>query len=132
MKIGSAEYFLSPAQRITSGPPSDIPEGLDLYKAYRVLDEAPRELDITLTGGVSDGKRRVGKPIFVCFPTEEWHHEEYTRATHRRAGFVVYELDEQTKDAKFTLIDQFGLNQMGTSKSRWICVPATVSPRIIE
>ncbi|MEM8670990.1 MAG: hypothetical protein AAGG48_25905 [Planctomycetota bacterium] len=131
LTIGSAEFFLSPAQRITSGPPSEIPVGLDLYKAYRILDEPSRDMDIELTGADS-AKRRIGKPLYLCIAAEEWHHDEYTPATHRRTAFVVYEIDEKDSDAKFTLIDQFGLNQVASSKSRWLCVSASVSTKLAK
>ena len=129
LTIESAEYFLSPAQRITAGPPSAIPHGLDHYKAYRIVGAASRELDVEL--GKSDGptKRRVGKPLFVCVPAEEWHHDDHFPASHPQACFVVYELDPQDHSGQISLIDQFGLNQIRTSKSRWLCVSAMLSTK---
>lgn len=124
LTIGAAEYFLTPAQRITTGPPSEIPGGLDHYKAYRILDAPSRELVVTLTDSAGPAERKVGKPIFLCVAAKEWHHEEHFPASHPEAGFVVYELDDQEHAEKFSLIDQFGLNQVTVSKSRWLCVRA--------
>ena len=127
LEIGSAEFFLNPAQRLANGPPSKVPHGLDLYKAHRVIGEAARKVQIDIAGESKSAKRVFGKPLFVCIPTDEWHHDEYTPATHRKNAFVVYEVDEQPVDSRFTLIDQFGLNQVTAKKSCWICVAATVS-----
>ena len=127
LTIGAAEYFLSPAQRITTGPPSEVPHGLDHYKAYRILDAPFLNLDVTLTESAGPAKRRVGKPLFLCVAAEEWHHEEHFKASHRRDCFVVYELDLRDHAEKFSLIDQFGLNQVSASKSRWLCVRARLS-----
>ncbi len=126
MTIESAEYFLSPAQRITSGPPSEIPEGLDHYKAYRVVDAPSRELDVQLSESSAREKRIVGKARFLCVATDEWHHDEHFPASHRQAGFVVYELDPQEHSQQIGMIDQFGLNQIRAKSSRWLCVRAVL------
>ena len=122
LTIGSAEYFLSPSQRISTGPPSSIPDGLDHYKAYRIVDSRRRELAVNLSGSKGKANRIVGKPLFLCVAAEEWHHDEHLQASHTRACFVVYELDEQVSSEEISLIDQFGLNQIRSSKSRWLCV----------
>jgi hypothetical protein len=126
MTIESAEYFLSPAQRITSGPPSEIPEGLDHYKAYRIADAPSHELDLQLGESSGAKKRTVGKARFLCVATDEWHHDEHFPASHRQAGFVVYELDPQEHSQQIGMIDQFGLNQISTNSSRWLCVRAVL------
>lgn len=130
--ILSAEYFLSPAQRITTGPPSEIPDGLDHYKAYRILDAPSRELDVKLAESAGPAKRTVGKPLFLCVAAEEWHHDEYFPVSHRRACFVVNELDPQDHSKQISLIDQFGLNQLSASKSRWLCVRAMLSTKNMD
>ncbi len=132
MTIGSADYFLSPAQRISTGPPSEIPHGLDHYKAYRILDAPSRELEVNLTGTTGPANRRIGKPLFLCVAAEEWHHDEHFPASHRKACFVVYELDPQDRSEQISLIDQFGLNQINTSKSRWLCVHAMLSSKTLD
>ena len=126
LTIESAEYFLSPAQRITSGPPSEIPEGLDHYKAYRVVDAPSREVDVELSESAGPAKRTIGTPRFLCVAAEEWHHDEHFAASHRQAGFLVYELDPHEHSQPISMIDQFGLNQISTSSSRWLCVRAVI------
>jgi hypothetical protein len=130
--IESAEYFLSPAQRITTGPPSEIPEGLDHYKAYRILDAPSRELSVKLVESAGPAKRIVGKPLFLCVAAEEWHHDDYFQASHRRACYMVYELDAQDHTNQISLIDQFGLNQFSASKSQWLCVGAMLSTESLD
>lgn len=132
LTIGEAEFFVSPAQRITTGAPSEIPNGLDHFKAYRILNAPAREMDVTLTGSLGPAKRRIGKPAFLCIAAEEWHHDEFFPATHRRTGFVVYELEPQPQKAKITLIDQFGLNQVATETSCWLAVTATLSTKLVD
>lgn len=132
LTIGAAEFFVSPAQRITTGAPSEIPDGLDHFKAYRILNAPAREMDVTLTESLGPAKRRVGKPAFLCIAAEEWHHDEYFPATHRRTGFVVYELDPQQQNGNITLIDQFGLNQVASSTSRWLAVTASISTKLVN
>ena len=124
LTIGSAEFLLSPSQRITAGPPARVPHGLDHYIAYRVLGAPSVKLDVELTASAVPTKRRVGKPIFLCVPTEEWHHEEYFAASHPKESFVVYELDSKDHVGDISLIDQFGLNQLRSDKSRWLCASA--------
>lgn len=129
LTIGAAEYFLSPAQRITTGAPSEVPEGLDHYKAYRIVDAPSQQLEVELTGPSETVKRMLGKPTLLCVPTEEWHHDEYFPATHPSGCFVVYELDSRASSEKFAFIDQFGLNQLSPNSSRWLCVRGVLSDR---
>ncbi|MGI9473520.1 MAG: DUF7450 family protein [Rubripirellula sp.] len=125
LTIGDAQYFLSTAQRITSGAPEPIPDGLDLYKAYRVMDGGSVDLDLEMTGAVGTSKRTVGKPLFVCLPTAEWHHDERFTPSHPKDCFVVYELNAGAPlQRTFSTIDQFGLNELEAGDKSWICVRA--------
>jgi hypothetical protein len=126
LTIQSAEYFLSPAQLITTGPPEPIPDGLDLYKAYRIIEAESLSMDVELTGSVGATKRRLGKPLFLCVAARQWHHEEYVAASHPNDCFVVYELDSQDHVQTNSTIDQFGLNQLRTTKTQWLCVRAAL------
>jgi hypothetical protein len=122
LTIESSAYLLSPAQRITTGAPSPIPDGLDYYKAYKIIDAAALNQTVELTDATGSTKRKLGKPLLLCVPTKEWHHEEFFDASHGRACLVVYELDERENQQKFSTIDQFGLNQLQATKSQWLCV----------
>lgn len=126
LTIGAAEFLLTPAQQITSGAPDPIPEGLDHYKAYRVVDPPTVSLDVKLTDSPAKDSRKIGKPIFVCLPVSEWHHDDTFKVSHANDCFVVYELDAQPHDEKVSTLDQFGLNVMKTGQSKWICVRAAL------
>lgn len=126
LSIGTAEYFLSPAQRITSGQPAPVPQGLDQYKAYRVVDPVSLASEIRMDDGTQQRKRQLSIPLFVCVPVEEWHHDDYFASSHPRACFVVYQLDPQSDDRKIHTLDQFGLNQLQVSKSEWLTVHGTL------
>lgn len=131
LSIGAVEFFLSPAQRITSGAPDPIPDGLDHFMAYRIHDAGAVEVTSKLSNGSASAssERKLATPRFLCVPAEEWHHEEYFEVTHPSTCFVVYELDEQASDQSIALIDQFGLNQFATKKSQWLCVTGALSSR---
>jgi hypothetical protein len=124
LKIHAAEYFLSPSQLITTGAPEPIPGGLDQYKAYRVIDAPPIRKDVNLTNSVGPAERKLGKPLFVCLPVKEWHHDDYFAASHPNDCFVVYELDEESHVQTFGTIDQFGLNELESVETQWLCVRA--------
>ncbi|NND96231.1 MAG: hypothetical protein HKN47_02745 [Pirellulaceae bacterium] len=126
LKIQNAEYLLSPSQLITSGTPDEIPDGLDHYKAYRIIDASALDRKVTLTNSVGPAQRTLGKPIFVCLAVREWHHDEYFSATHPSDCFVVYELDAHDQEQKFSTIDQFGLNELQSTENRWLCVRAAL------
>ncbi len=132
LTIESAEYLLSPAQRITSGPPSDIPDGLDHYIAYRIIDAPSLELTVELSDSYAAAKRKLGKPLFLCVAAQEWHHDEFFEASHRRACLVVYQLNEQDQQKQFSTIDQFGLNQLRSSKSQWLCVRGSLLKKSVD
>jgi hypothetical protein len=111
-----------------SGIPDDIPDGLDHYKAYRVVDATDVDL-VVETLNVSDSKsakRKLGRPVFVCLPTTQWHHDEHIEATHPKDGFVVYEMDQQFNSVTYSTIDQFGLNELRGKSSKWLAVRAAV------
>lgn len=129
LRIKSAEYFLSPSQLITAGAPESVPGGLDHYKAYRIVNAPSIDQDVTLTDMNGVTKRRLGKPLFVCLPVREWHHDEYFAASHPNDCFVVYQLDERSHAEKFSTLDQFGLNELQTQGHQWLCVRAALLGR---
>jgi hypothetical protein len=126
LKVDVAQYLLSPSQLITSGVPDPVPEGLDHYKAYRVVDAPVLQMEVELTDSAIAGKRVVGKPLFVCIASQEWHHDEYFAASHPNDCFVVYQLDVQVAKEEFNTLDQFGLNELRCKQSLWICVRAAL------
>lgn len=126
LSIQRDEYLLSPSQLITSGVPDPVPGGLDLYKAYRIINASPINRDVTLAGSLGPEKRQLGKPLFVCLPVHQWHHDEHIPASHPRDCFVVYELDEHPHEHKFSTLDQFALNELQSTQSQWLCVRGAI------
>ncbi|MDE0865948.1 MAG: hypothetical protein OSA98_19340 [Rubripirellula sp.] len=124
LQIGNAEFLISPSQLLTSGVPDAVPEGLDIYTAYQIHDGGSVELKLDIESSLGKGKATVGKPIYLCMPTEEWHHDETFPVTHPNDCFVVYEIDEQPTTSTFSTIDQFGINELQASSVKWICVRA--------
>ena len=124
LQIGSAAFLISPSQQLTSGAPDEIPEGLDIYKAYEIHDGSSVDLKLDIDGSLGKGKVSVGKPIYLCMSSEEWHHDETFSVTHPNDCFVVYEIEEQPAVSTFNTIDQFGINELKGSTLRWICVRA--------
>lgn len=126
LRIGAAEFLLTPAQLLGTGNPLPVPEGLDVYKAYQILDANSLARTVAIAGSAANTTRKVGKPVFLCIPSKEWHHDEFIEASHPTACFVVYELDPQDCTQKVSTLDQFGLNQIEVTSSRWLCVHAAL------
>ena len=112
--LGQPKYLLSPAQQITSGPPSKIPEWLGLFKAYEI------------TSSEFSSEVKFGKPVLLCVPTQQWHHEEHTPIPGKGRAFVVYASESRKADGRVSIIDQFGLNRLSTKSVRWLCLPTTL------
>lgn len=124
LKIGNEVFLISPSQRLTSGAPDEVPEGLDIYKAYEVHGGVAVGLKLEIASSLGSGKATVGKPVYLCMPTQEWHHDETFPVTHLKDCFVVYEIEEQPVTSTFNTIDQFGINELKASSIKWICVRA--------
>jgi hypothetical protein len=126
LTVTTAEYLLTPSQLISTGSPDPIPEGFDLYVAYRVSNPPQIDKPIEIEGSIGGSSRTVGKPVYVCLPARQWHHEEFVDITHPKDCFVVYELNAETVDRPLSTIDPFGLNQLTSRQSRWLVVRAAL------
>jgi hypothetical protein len=126
LSIGKTEFFLSPAEKIESGPPDPVPSGVDHYTAYKVTDAADVKLPVEITGASSTEARDVAKPLFVCIATKEWHHDEFFDVSHPRACLVVYQLNSLKTDLRVNTLDQFSLNRLELHSSDWLCVRGTL------
>ncbi|TWU08138.1 DUF7450 family protein [Stieleria varia] len=126
LKLGPAAYQLIPSQWLTTGTPDEIPAGLDHYTAYEVVEGPQVDLVVSLITPEEKSSRKVGKPIFICVPSNQWHHDESVKPSHESDGFVVYELDSSDFAKEFTVIDQFGLNQITAASSKWIACHAAI------
>lgn len=132
LRIESAEFLLCPSQAITTGTPAPVPHGLDHYKAYRVINGPAINMPVTLTDKAGSQQRQIGKPLYVCIATQQWHHDASVSPTHPRDCFVVYKLDGVDADSSVSTIDQFGLNELQMKKSMWLCVHAAILTKLAE
>ena len=114
LTLGAPAYYLIPAQSIKDGPPTDIPENLNHFIAFRIIDVDSVELP----------EPTPGKPAFVCVPAEEWHHADHSPIKSEKTWFMVYETQAQPAAAKVTTIDQFGLNALTIDEKQFVYVPA--------
>ena len=126
LAIENAAFLLSPAQKVSSGPPSEVAGRLSYFKAYDVLNGRPLNRDIELTQTLGRGNRSVLQPVFFCVPVEEWHHHDHFPIKNLENCMVVYELKPSKQEGNITTIDQFGLNRLKTDSNQWLCVPATI------
>ena len=122
--LGKAAMLLSPAQRLATGPASEIPERLNYFKAYKIVKGGPKGKDVKLTGTLGPARPKVLKATYFCVPVEHWHHDQHSPVKSSKDCLVVYELESQDVKNSVTTLDQFGMNTLKTTSSKWLCVPA--------
>jgi hypothetical protein len=127
--IENSMFLLSPAQRLTSGPPGQIPAGLNYFKAYKIVDGPQLGQKVKLNGTFGPEDRMATKAAFFCVPVEKRHHHERSPVKNPEACLLVYELLTQKCKASVTTIDLFGLNKMEARSGKWLCVPAQIIKR---
>ncbi len=126
LNIQKSAYLLMPAQTLSSGSPSEVPEGLGCFEAFEVLNGPKMRKSVSLKSTEGTKPRIVTKLAYICFPAEQWHHHEHFPVTNREACLLVYELESQELDLNVTTIDQFGLNKLSVNSARWLCVPGEI------
>ena len=124
--IENAAFLLSPSQRVTSGPPSRIPAELNPFKAYRIVGSVTGNWKAKLTGSFGPEERVATKAVFLCVPVQQWHHDEHFAIKNPAACMLVYELIPNEVKLKVSTIDQFGLNSLAVSSTKWMCLPTQV------
>jgi hypothetical protein len=124
--IGDSAFLLSPAKRVSSGPPKGIPEGLGYFKVYTIVDGTATRQTIRIKGAYGEGERKLSKPTLLALPVAHWHHDEHTPAKDPEACLLVYELEHAKCEANVTTIDQFGLNTLRVNFSRYLAVAGVV------
>lgn len=124
LTVGNESYLVSPSQLLAQGTPDEVPDGLDIYKAYEIIDAAPLKQKLEIESSIGKGSVMVGKPIYLCTPAVEWHHDETFAVTHPNDCFVVYQVEEQPTTVTFNTIDQFGLNELKGTSIQLVCVRA--------
>ena len=124
--LGEAACLLSPAKRLTTGPPSNASEELSYLKGYRILEgrDFRKKLEVTLEPGPE--AHTITKPVFLCVPTEVWHHDEHCPITNKDECLLVYDLLPKSQTGNITTIDHFGLNKLEASSRRYLLAPARI------
>jgi hypothetical protein len=110
VSLGSPAFYLIPSQTVKDGPPSEIPEDLDHYVAFQIVD----------VDSVMLPEPTPGKPAFVCVPAEQFHHADHVPIKAASVLLMVYEVEPKTTDGKITTIDQFGLNALRAKETRFV------------
>jgi hypothetical protein len=126
LTIENATFFLAAAQRITSGPPSKLPDGLNQFKAYKIVGDHQAGQQVKLSGTYGAEHRTASKAIFLCVPVAEAHHDEHFPVKDPQNYMLVYELLPEKHNERVTTLDQFGMNTLETQNSQWLCVPVRV------
>lgn len=122
--INEPAFLLSPAQRITTGEPSDIPETLNYFKAFVIADGDQTKREVKLNGAMGREKRIVLRAAYFCVPVEHWHHDEHSPIKTVDRCLVIYELQPEDCKSTITTLDHFGLNKLEAGSSSWLCIPA--------
>jgi hypothetical protein len=124
--IKDVAFVLLPAQRVTTGPPSRVPDRLNHFKAYKILDATQIRHKVELKRSFGPEERTVTNALFFCVPVEQRHHDEHFPIKDARNCILVYELLPVKHNVRITTIDQFGLNRLEAECSKWLCVPAEI------
>lgn len=131
LRLGEAKFLLSPAQSITSGPPTPVAETLNLFKAYQVeVIEGQDDADfgkLALPDASGRSEVKLGQPIMVAVPAQQWHHEEQLPIKDASSLLLIYEIDDVSAAKKATIIDQFGLNSLDVDQSSMIAIDARLA-----
>jgi hypothetical protein len=130
VKIESSAFLLSPAQRLTTGSPSAVPDGLNYFKAYRIVDAPLISKKVKLAGTLGPEDRTATRAIFLCMPVEQWHHHEHFPIRNVQDWLIVYELVPHKHSVDITTIDQFGLNKLEVHSSNWLCLQVKATKEI--
>ncbi|QEG02067.1 hypothetical protein Mal15_61500 [Stieleria maiorica] len=115
VRLGQPAFYLIPAQTVADGPPAEVPESLDHFIAFEIVDVDSLALP----------EPTPGKPAFVCVPAEEWHHEEHVPIKSASSFLMVYAVEASSVDGRVTTIDSFGLNQLTVTSKEFVAVAAS-------
>lgn len=127
--LAAASFLLTPAKRLTSGPPKKEPSDLDIFKAYEISKSSCEPIELQQDHPLFGRMAATATPKYLCMPVEESHHDEVFPIKKPGFCFVVYELINPAElEDKMTLtsIDQFGIHRLSATQSSLICVPARV------
>lgn len=127
--IEKRAFLLSPSQQLTSGPPSSTARERGMFQAYEIVNARQQSRKVKLTNTSGPGKRTIKHASFFCVPVEQWHHDDHSTTKNPNHCFMVYELQPHAVKSSVTTLDQFGLNDLETGSSKWLCASAQLVSR---
>ncbi len=104
-----------------------MPEGLDHYKVYRILDlgSLPVKRKVTLKDqfGSQEGVD-IGKTVFFAVPVMKNHDDRISRINNEKGHLAIYQILPRTLHGKkHDTIDQFGKHSLTIGNSEMLAVP---------
>jgi hypothetical protein len=101
-----------------------VPEGLDHYKVYRVVEGKPVNKKVALVDQFGRENNIAIRPVFFCVPVSKQHGSRTNKIVNERDHLVVYLMERRKHEIKFETSDQFGVNTLKTRACPWLCVPS--------
>ena len=122
VKLAEPRYLLSPAQKVTTGNPAAIPQGLNYFLAYRI-EESDQPLDEFKNRVIGKSPRRkLLSPYLICLPVEERHHFDRFPVKAKGVLLVVYKATPRSQEGNISTLDQFGVNRLEMLSNDWIYI----------
>jgi hypothetical protein len=127
-QLGEAVYFLSTSQRLAEGKPPPAPKQLSHLVAYRITGDAESGYDVQaeIPLETAESEVRLKRPVLLCLPVQEWHHDDYSPVGDADFCLIVYETEVQgsTNNPEIGTLDQFGLNSLRLKRAGLVGVSA--------
>ena len=122
VKLAEPRYLLSPAQKVTTGNPAEIPKDLNYFLAYQIAEsgQPPDEFKNLVIG--KSPRRKLLSPYLVCLPVEERHHFDRFPVKTKGVLLVVYKATPHSQEGNVSMLDQFGVNRLEILSNDWIYI----------
>lgn len=128
-KLGKPMYFLSMAQQLADGKPSSAPKQLSHMVAYLVNGDTRLDpkAEVSVQLGSATMRVRLERPLLLCLPVEEWHHDEHSDVSDASFCLIIYETQPYGPSDPRTArtLDQFGLNSLQLQRAELVGVSAS-------
>jgi hypothetical protein len=126
--VENAKFILATTQRLTSGSPALIPENLNGFKAFRIVDGPQLGRKVQLTDAEGTQERSLLQAKYFCVPVAVRHHDDRFPIKSPKACLMVYEMNSQKREGQQTVLDLFGIRKLEEDSSCWLCVAAEIIP----
>ena len=124
IRIQEAVALLAPAEKIEEG--SRLPEGLDHFMCYRVIDGVSLNKPVTLLDQFPPQQQaQVEQPILFCVPVTKRHNDQVFERQNEEARLTIYQTTP-TPSVSVTrgFQDQFFPNrEIEIQRGVWLGVP---------